>query len=75
MSYFHYRLSEAPKDVAFGLEWVLTEAKTAADQDMACRALPFKTDVLWAQLDALYGAYVTPGVAPPGAWQPGEGLL
>lgn len=75
LSYFQNRLSEAPKDVAFGLEWVLTEAGTAADQDMACRALTFKTDVLWAQLDALHGAYVAPGLAPPGAWQPGEGLL
>lgn len=75
MSYFQHRLTEAPKDVAFGLEWVLQEAKTPADQDMACRALTFKTEVLWAQLDALHAAYVTPGHIPPGGWQPGEGLL
>jgi len=28
--------------------------------------------VLWAQLDALNHAYVTPGVVPPGAFRPGE---
>lgn len=75
MSYFQHRLTEAPKDVAFGLAWVLDEAKTAADQDVAARALIFKTNVLWAQLDALHSAYVEPGRIPPGGWQPGEGLL
>ena len=43
-------------------------------QDMAAEALLFKTDVLWAQLDALWSAYVEPGRVPPGGWQPGEGL-
>ena len=42
--------------------------------DAAAAALTFKTDVLWAQLDALHAAYVEPGRIPPGAWQPGEGL-
>jgi len=27
--------------------------------------------VLWAQLDALYFAYVDPGFIPPGAFSPG----
>jgi pyrroloquinoline-quinone synthase len=30
----------------------------------------FKCDVLWAQLDALYHAYVDPGAVPPGAFRP-----
>ena len=32
-------------------------------------ALRFKTDVLWAQLDALHHAYVC-GAIPPGAFRP-----
>ncbi|MEL7254865.1 MAG: pyrroloquinoline-quinone synthase PqqC [Pseudomonadota bacterium] len=75
LSYFQNRLKEAPQDVAFGLKWVLDHALTQADQDTAARALIFKTDVLWAQLDALHSAYVDPARCPPGAWQPGEGLL
>ena len=75
LSYFQNRLKEAPQDVAFGLKWVLDHAVTEADQDAAANALIFKTEVLWAQLDALWSAYVEPARIPPGAWQPGEGLL
>ncbi len=74
LSYFRNRLKEAPKDVAFGLQWVLDHADTQEKQDAAARALIFKTDVLWSQLDALWGAYVDPARIPPGAWRPGEGL-
>lgn len=74
LSYFRKRLSEAPKDVAFGLEWVLSHADTPEKEDMACEALIFKTNVLWAQLDALWGGYVEPARIPPGAWRPGEGM-
>lgn len=74
MSYFRKRLTEAPKDVKFGLAWVLEYADTPEKEDAACEALIFKTNVLWAQLDALWGAYVEPGRVPPGAWQPGEGM-
>ncbi|PCJ08025.1 MAG: pyrroloquinoline quinone biosynthesis protein C [Rhodobacteraceae bacterium] len=75
LSYFRKRLTEAPKDVAFGLGWVLDHADTAEKQDAAAAALIFKTDVLWSQLDALWGAYVEPARIPPGAWVPGQGLL
>lgn len=75
LSYFRNRLNEAPQDVAFGLKWVLDHAVTRADQDAAASALIFKTEVLWAQLDALWSAYVEPARAPPGAWRPGEGRL
>ncbi|WP_424976462.1 pyrroloquinoline-quinone synthase PqqC [Dinoroseobacter sp. S124A] len=74
LSYFRNRLKEAPKDVAFGLSWVLDHADTQEKQDAAANALIFKTDVLWAQLDALSAAYVEPGRIPPGAWQPDQGL-
>ncbi|MEM8952150.1 MAG: pyrroloquinoline-quinone synthase PqqC, partial [Pseudomonadota bacterium] len=75
LAYFSNRLKEAPKDVAFGLVWVLDHADTAEKQEAAAQALIFKTDVLWSQLDALSSAYVEPGRIPPGAWVPGEGLL
>lgn len=75
LSYFQNRLKEAPKDVAFGLDWVLAHADTPEKQDDAAAALTFKTDVLWSQLDALHAAYVEPARIPPGAWRPGEGLL
>ena len=74
LAYFRNRLSEAPRDVAFGLAWVLDHADTPEKQDAAAAALEFKTDVLWAQLDALDAAYVEPARIPPGAWRPGEGL-
>lgn len=75
ISYFQHRLTEAPKDVAFGLKWVMDRAISRADQDAAAAALVFKTEVLWAQLDALHSAYVAPARIPPGGWQPHEGLL
>ncbi len=74
LAYFRQRLNEAPKDVSFTLNWVLDHAVTRADQDAALAALRFKTDVLWAQLDALWHGYVA-GNIPPGAWRPGEGRL
>ncbi len=75
LAYFSTRLTQAPKDVAFGLAYVLDNADTLEKQDAAAAALTFKTDVLWSQLDALHSAYVDPGRIPPGAWQPDEGLL
>ncbi|MAC81406.1 MAG: pyrroloquinoline quinone biosynthesis protein C [Rhodobacteraceae bacterium] len=75
IGYFQNRLKEAPKDVAFGLQWVIDHADTQEKQDAAAEALIFKTDVLWAQLDALWSGYVEPGRIPPGGWQPHEGLL
>jgi pyrroloquinoline-quinone synthase len=70
IAYFRRRLSEAPKDVGFSLTYVLREARTQAEQEQVLDALRFKTDVLWAQLDALYHAYVSPGHIPPGAFVP-----
>lgn len=74
LAYFRHRLTEAPDDVAFGLDYVLSHADTQEKQDAAVAALIFKTDVLWAQLDALWHGYVE-GHLPPGAWRPGEGML
>src|ERR1700688_4127096 len=50
--------------------YVKAEAKTREQQDAVLAALRFKCDVLWAQLDGLYLAYVAPGFIPPGAFVP-----
>lgn len=70
LSYFRKRLDEAPRDVEFGLDYVLTNAHTAEHQRQCLCALRFKTELLWAQLDALHHAYVTPNLIPPGAFVP-----
>ena len=73
VAYFRRRLDQAPRDVSFALEYVKRHAKTAEQQQAVIGALIFKTEVLWAQLDALHHAYVTPGLIPPGAFRP-EGI-
>jgi pyrroloquinoline-quinone synthase len=47
-------------------------AHTREEQDKAYGALRAKCDILWAQLDALYFAYVSPGWPPPGAFRPAD---
>ena len=69
MSYFSRRLTQAPRDAGFALEYVKAHAKTPAEREAVCNALIFKTNVLWVQLDALYHAYVE-GHIPPGAFVP-----
>ncbi len=70
LSYFKARLTQAPRDAEFALAYVKREARTPAEQEAVFAALYFKCDVLWAQLDALYHAYVEPGHIPPGAFVP-----
>jgi len=72
LAYFRTRLSQAPRDVEFGLAFVKREARTREQQEAAMAALRFKTDVLWAQLDALHFAYVEPAFIPPGAFVPDD---
>jgi coenzyme PQQ biosynthesis protein C len=70
LSYFSARLTQAPRDADFALDYVKAHAETPTARDAVCRALIFKTDLLWAQLDALHFAYVEPRLAPPGAFVP-----
>jgi coenzyme PQQ biosynthesis protein C len=72
LSYFDKRLSQAPRDANFAIEYVKREARLPHQQQAVLRALEFKCDVLWAQLDALHHAYVAPGHVPPGAFRPEE---
>src|SRR5450631_4552429 len=73
LDYFEARLTEAPEDAAFAIQYVFDHAATRADQERVIQALRDKCDILWAQLDALYYAYVQPGWPPPGAFQIREG--
>ena len=73
LAYFKKRLNQAPKDAEYGRDYVIREAQTREQQEAVLNALRFKTDVLWAQLDALYSAYVDPGLIPPGAFVPDDG--
>ena len=70
MQYFRRRLDQATRDSDFALDFVKRNALTAEAQQGAIAAVTFKCNVLWAQLDALHHAYVTPGHIPPGAFRP-----
>lgn len=70
LAYFDKRLTQAPRDADFALDYVKREASSPEQQQAVMAALSFKCDVLWAQLDALEHAYVMPATPPPGAWAP-----
>jgi pyrroloquinoline-quinone synthase len=69
MAYFKRRLTQAPRDADFALDYVLKNAKTRDEQEACVDAVRFKCNVLWVQLDALQHAYVE-GHIPPGAFRP-----
>jgi pyrroloquinoline-quinone synthase len=69
LDYFTARLDQAPEDARFALRFVTENARTRPEQELAIAALQAKCDILWAQLDALYFAYVQPGWPPPGAFR------
>ena len=72
LAYFEHRLHEAPRDSDFALNYVKEHARTREDQHRVSAALRFKCSLLWAQLDALYLAYVAePNTMWPDAFQPG----
>ena len=70
LAYFSRRPPLARRDSEFALAHVKRHARTLDAQQSVLRALEFKCDVLWAMLDALYHAYVTPRHVPPGAFVP-----
>jgi len=69
LDYFEARLTQAPEDAKFAINYVFENAKRRAEQELSIQALRDKCDILWAQLDALYFAYVQPGWPPPGAFR------
>ena len=70
LAYFDARLTQAPEDAQFALAYVSEHARTPQEQDLCVAALRAKCDILWAQLDAIYFAYVEPGWPPPGGFVP-----
>jgi pyrroloquinoline-quinone synthase len=70
VAYFRRRLTQAPRDVDFALKFIKANAETRKEQEACIAAVRFKCNVLWAQLDALHHAYVSPGLIPPGAFVP-----
>jgi pyrroloquinoline-quinone synthase len=70
LAYFTPRLTQARQDSDWALAYVKANARTPEQQQAVLAALTFKCDVLWAQLDALHHAYVTPGMPPPGSFVP-----
>jgi pyrroloquinoline-quinone synthase len=53
LEYFRTRLVKAPRDAQYALELVARRCRTREQQDAAVAALRFKTEMLWAQLDAI----------------------
>ena len=72
VAYFRRRLDQAPRDAGFALAYVRDHADTAEKRLAVARALIFKCDVLWSQLDALHHAYVLGGGLPKDAFVPDD---
>lgn len=53
LEYFRTRLVKAPRDAQYALEIVVKRCTTRGQQAAAVAALRFKTEMLWAQLDAI----------------------
>ena len=53
LDYFRARLVQAPRDAQYALDLTVARCRTRERQDAAVAALRFKTEVLWAQLDAI----------------------
>jgi pyrroloquinoline-quinone synthase len=72
LAYFSKRPPLARRDSQFALDYIKRQARTAEQQQSVLGALEFKCSVLWAMLDALHHAYVTPAHIPLGAFLPRE---
>jgi len=69
LDYFKARMTQAPEDSGFALQYAFNHARSREEQELTIQALRDKCDVLWAQLDALHYSYVQPGTPPPGAFR------
>jgi pyrroloquinoline-quinone synthase len=53
LAYFRTRLVKAPRDAQYALHLTIERCRTHEQQEAAAAALRFKTEMLWAQLDAI----------------------
>jgi pyrroloquinoline-quinone synthase len=53
LEYFRTRLVTAPRDAQYALDLTLGRCRTHEQQEAAVAALRFKTEMLWAQLEAI----------------------
>jgi pyrroloquinoline-quinone synthase len=53
LEYFRARLVQAPRDAQHALDLVVERCLTRSEQERAVAALRFKTEMLWAQLEAI----------------------
>jgi len=63
LEYFRDRLVQAPRDADYALGLVVERCVTPEQQERAVAALRFKTEVLWAQLDAIEHGTTQPEAA------------
>ncbi len=63
LEYFRDRLVQAPRDAEYALRLVVERCVTREQQERAVAALRFKTEVLWAQLDAIERGATQPEAA------------
>jgi pyrroloquinoline-quinone synthase len=64
LAYFLSRTTQAPRDAAEGLAYVLAHATTPADQERCAAALLRKCEILWALLDGVEWGGRAPRLAP-----------
>jgi pyrroloquinoline-quinone synthase len=64
LEYFRSRLDQAPRDADHALGLVVERCVTRERQERAVAALKFKTEVLWAQLEAIERGDTQPEAAP-----------
>jgi pyrroloquinoline-quinone synthase len=53
LEYFRARLAQAPRDAQYALDLTVERCRTREKQEAAVAALRFKTEMLWAQLEAI----------------------
>ncbi len=60
LRYFQSRTTQAPRDAAWGLDYVIEHATEQMDQERCTEALTRKCEILWSLLDAIETAHSKP---------------